>query len=272
MIICKNCAASFEGNFCNHCGQKNYTDKDKSIKHLIEEIFHFVTHFEGAFFITLKTIFARPGTLTVDYSNGIRKKYFKPISFFLLIVIVYLIFPIFKGLDPEMYKYKYGFGGHFIEQQIQEKVNRNHLSEEDLSHSFEMKSHTVSKFSLLLIIPFTALFMSLLFYKKRVLFDMVIASTEVNVFYLLAIFLLLPLALMGMALIGLDVSGINNDDAITLLATSIFSIYSSVLFHKVFPAAWWIAIVKAVTFSIIHLFVIFFLYRFLVFEITFMLL
>jgi hypothetical protein len=38
---CKNCGHAFEGKFCNACGEKFYTDKDKSVKHLLEEAFHF---------------------------------------------------------------------------------------------------------------------------------------------------------------------------------------------------------------------------------------
>ncbi|MES2559638.1 MAG: DUF3667 domain-containing protein [Bacteroidota bacterium] len=271
MIICKNCAASFEGNFCNHCGQKNYTEKDKSIKHLIEDVFHFVTHFEGAFFTTLKTIFVKPGTLTVDYCNGIRKKYFKPISFFLLMVILYLLFPLFKGLNPQMSHYKNNIFT-VIEQQIEEKIQTDHISEEDLSRAFEMKSHTVSKFSLLLLIPFSAIIISLLFYRKRVLFDNFIVATEINIFYMLMIFLLMPLAFMIMAFIGLNPSFFDDDLTITYGAGTAFVIYCSIVFHKVFQAKWWIAIITALLFSFIHFTVIFFLYRFIVFEITFMLL
>lgn len=272
MIICKNCGGSFEGNFCNHCGQKNYTENDKSIKHLFEEVFHFMTHFEGAFLTTLKTILIHPGRLTVDYCNGIRKKYFKPISFFLFIVILYLIFPLFKGLNPEMDRYKYGFTGPIIERQINEKTHTDQVSENELSRSFEMKSHTVAKFLLLLLIPLSAFFISVLFFRKRVLFDNFIIATEINIFYLLALFLILPLVFIGMDFMGMDLSVINNDDVITTLATSIFTIYCSILFHKVFQAAWWITIGKAIVFSFVHLYIIFFLYRFLVFETTFMLL
>ena len=76
---CKNCGNRFTGKYCNVCGEKVYTEKDKSIKYIIEEGFHFLTHFEGTFLKSLKAIITRPGTLSLDYCNGIRKKYFKPL-------------------------------------------------------------------------------------------------------------------------------------------------------------------------------------------------
>src|SRR4051812_49053712 len=95
---CKNCGNRFNGKFCNQCGEKVYTDKDRSVLHFVEEGFHFLTHFDGNFITTLKAIFIRPGQLSQDYSIGIRKKYFKPLSLFLILVVLYLLFPMFRGL------------------------------------------------------------------------------------------------------------------------------------------------------------------------------
>ena len=101
--ICKNCNHAFTGKYCNHCGEKVYSEKDRSVLHFFEEGLHFITHFEGTFFNTLKKIFTRPGQLSVDYCNGKRKTYFKPLSLFLLLVVLYLLFPFFEGLNMKLY-------------------------------------------------------------------------------------------------------------------------------------------------------------------------
>lgn len=103
--ICKNCGHVFTGNYCNQCGEKVYTEHDKSLVHLLEEGFHFVTHFEGTLLTTIKTIFTKPGQLTLDYCNGVRKKYFRPLSFFLLLVVFYLVFPLLSGLNMTLYNH-----------------------------------------------------------------------------------------------------------------------------------------------------------------------
>ena len=48
---CKNCGNFFYGNYCNICGEKVYTEHDKSILHFFEDAVHFLTHFEGNFFL-----------------------------------------------------------------------------------------------------------------------------------------------------------------------------------------------------------------------------
>src|SRR4029078_451394 len=101
-ITCKNCGNHFNGNYCNNCGEKVYTEHDRTAFHFLEEGFHFLTHFEGTFFTTIKTIFAKPGQVSVDYANGIRKKYFKLLSLFLLLVVLYLLFPVFEGLNMKL--------------------------------------------------------------------------------------------------------------------------------------------------------------------------
>jgi hypothetical protein len=269
MTTCTNCHATFEGKYCNQCGQKNYTEKDKSIKHLIEEAFHFMTHFEGAFFVTLKTIFTKPGLLTVEYCDGIRKKYFKPLSFYLLIVVLYLLFPGFKGLNPELNGYKRFAAGPYIERQIEAKLQRDGISEEALSEAFAHASHSVAKFMLLILIPVSALLLSLLFYKKRPLFDQFILATEINIFYLLGLFTVFPLLLRLVASTGLVF--VTYDDFVAPVIVLLFTIFNTLVFKRVFQSSTFISALKSFVFSVLHLNIVLILYKLLVFEITILL-
>jgi hypothetical protein len=269
-LTCKNCNTAFEGRYCSNCGQKDYTEKDKSVKHLIEEVFHFITHFEGAFFTTLKTIFTKPGKLTVDYCNGVRKKYFKPISFYLLIVVIYLVFPMFKGLNTEMVNYKTSFGSKIIVPQIEQKMQERQISEEKLSEAFEVKSHTVAKFMLLVLIPFSALVLSVLFFRKRVLFDFFILATEINIFFLLGMFLVLPLILIPLIFAGLTF--LAEDNTVGPMVATLFTAYCLILFHKVFQSKWWVSLFRGLAFAALHILLILPMYKLLVFKVTFLLL
>ena len=96
-LTCQNCGNTFVGKYCNSCGQQYLGHDDKSFLHLIEEVLHFITHFEGSFWLTLKTLLIHPGVLSKEYCAGKRKKYFRPLSFFMLIVVFYLVFPILQG-------------------------------------------------------------------------------------------------------------------------------------------------------------------------------
>ena len=139
--ICKNCNHSFSGKYCNQCGEKVYHEKDKSVLHLFEEGLHFITHFEGTFFNTLKKIFAKPGQLSVDYCKGKRKTYFKPLSLFLLLVVVYLLFPVFEGLNMKLYYHTHHIlYGKYAMRASSEVMIQEKLTDQQLLSLFQQKS------------------------------------------------------------------------------------------------------------------------------------
>lgn len=268
MPNCVNCGTPLKGRYCYNCGQKHYTDRDKSVKSLLEEFFHFITHFEGKFLITIKAIFTSPGKLSLDYSRGRRKKYYKPVSLFLMVVIIYLLFPIYPGLNMEMRYYKtIPVVGNLISHQIKQKLETEKISETVLTQSFESKSHTTSKFLLFLLIPLSAFTLQLFYYyKKRWLYDDFILATEMNVFYVFTFFLVLPIITQ----IIFSISKLYLPDfTIGIIISVIFLIYLTILFRKVFGEKWWVTVLKAFLFSVVFTIELQIIYKFILFEITF---
>src|SRR4051812_26972789 len=96
-VTCKNCGSTFAGNYCNECGEKVYDVHDKKISHFLEEALHFITHFDSKSFRSFWLIFAKPGFVSQQYSDGRRKRYFSPVSLFLVAVVLYLLFPLMQG-------------------------------------------------------------------------------------------------------------------------------------------------------------------------------
>ncbi|GAB3551928.1 hypothetical protein GCM10027577_33240 [Spirosoma fluminis] len=271
MTTCTNCGTNFEGRFCCNCGQKKYTDKDKSLKHLLEEPLHFITHFEGKVFTTLKAIFFHPGRLATDYSSGIRLKYYKPISLYLLIVVVYLIFPLFSGLNMEMKYYKrLDISGPFITKQIETKLKTNAVTEEQLTEKFHQKSQSTSKLLLFLLIPLSVPIIFLLyFYKKRWVFDNFILATEINSFYLLVLYLLFPvLFILFLRLVHWQ----SSESVVSSILAVVFWLYTSRIFYNVFREKWWISVSKGLLFAFLHTMMVHVVYKTIVFEVTFALL
>lgn len=271
MEECKNCSASLYGKYCANCGQKAYSEEDKSVKKLLGEAVHFITHFEGKFFTTLKTLFLAPGKLSGDYSNGLRQKYYKPVSFYLLLVVFYLLFPLFSGLNMEMKYYKnIDVTGSFISRQIERKMQKEKLTEARLTEKFHQKSKSTSKILLLLLIPLTVPLLWLLyFYRKRPVFDNFILATEVNIFYLLVFYILFPP--LYLLVIRFTHSYLPEKSISTLLSL-LFALYASVLFRKVFAEKWGLAVIKGILFVILHTAMLTLIYKTIVFEVTFALL
>lgn len=91
---CKNCQTTFEGKFCPNCSQKADTHRF-TLMHFGHEVFHAFTHTDKGVFLLMKELLLRPGKVALEYNSGMRKKYFNPITF-LLIVTAIQIFVIKK--------------------------------------------------------------------------------------------------------------------------------------------------------------------------------
>jgi Protein of unknown function (DUF3667) len=88
--ICLNCGAEIQHQFCPYCGQKK--DVEKLDWHsFVHEITHFFTHIEKGFLNTSFQLLIRPGRVIKEYLEGKRKKYHKPVSFFLIWAAIRLI-------------------------------------------------------------------------------------------------------------------------------------------------------------------------------------
>lgn len=271
LTSCKNCGNSFTGNFCNECGEKIYTEHDKSLKHLIEEVFHFVTHFDNKVFRTVGSILFKPGTVTRDYNNGIRKRYYKPVSLFLVCVMLYLLFPMLSGMNVTLTTHLQNtrsFGIRFPTDWALVKLQSEHITELQLFEKFNQVSEKVSKIMLLLLIPFTAFALRLLFFNKRkYFFDHFILAAEFNTYYLLSVYFLIPL--ISAILVRLfDLKLTDNDTLLSVLLTIgvlSFALVSS--FRRVYAASVSESIVKLLGFIICY-FAVVFIYRMLLFSVV----
>lgn len=270
-LTCKNCNAKLNGTYCSNCGQKVYDETDKSLSNLIHEAFQFMTSFDGKIFNTVKTIYRFPGKISMDYANGIRQRYYKPFSFYLWVVILYLLFPMASGMNMEMKYYKATpFFGNYISQQIELKSLEKNITLESLAESFNQKSKSTSKVLLLLLIPMSLPLLYLLYFKrKRYLFDNFIVLTEINTFFLLTFFILIPL--LAIPFFYFFNFYFYESTFITLIMI-LFVTYCIVLFHRVFHEKWWISVIKGSTFSLLFMLMIVVLYRPIVFMTTFLLL
>ena len=266
---CKNCGNQFTGKFCNNCGEKVYDDHDKKIGHLFEEVFHFITHFEGSFFRTLKLVITKPGKLSADYCAGIRKKYFKPVSLFLLLVVIYMLFPFFRGLNQSFNTYvspKWQYAPVTVPL-AKQKMKTHHLTEESLAEKYDHKSASFAKFFILVLIPLSSFVLAILFYtSRRYLFDHFILATEIISFLILFVFLFVPLLIYLFILINPSAADkIHDGGPLSLAMYIIMAIYMSVAFRNFYKQKKWVSGVKGFVFWLVYLFGIQYVYKILLF-------
>lgn len=273
---CKNCSHHFTGLYCNRCGEKIYTAEDKSIAHIFKEGFHFITHFEGSLLITLKTVFTRPGKFSFEYCNGIRKKYFKPVSLFLLLIVLYLLFPRFQGLNMKLNTYaadKYGFTWVSVPL-IKAIKEKKAIEYSELAVIYDAKSSSVSKIALFFIIPVAAAVILLLFFNtKKYYFDHLILSFELSSFYLALHFLIIPFSSFIAEMINKEWIRFFSDDNLWLIYFQVLLdiLFVSVAFKRFYRQKWGWTILKALIYTFLFQVLVIYLYRLLVLVVTLML-
>lgn len=94
---CQNCGHEVLQVYCPHCGQKN-TETRQSFAHLITHFAEDLTHYDSAFWKTIKFLVFRPAKLTIEYLEGKRLKYVPPVKLYIFIsFITFLILSFISG-------------------------------------------------------------------------------------------------------------------------------------------------------------------------------
>lgn len=270
---CKACNNKFKGKYCNRCGEKVITAHDKSLLHIAEEGFHFITHFEGKFFTSVKAIFTSPGKFSADYCYGIQKKYFKPVSFFLMLVIIYLLFPLFDGLNISLqFHNNTQWYGEFAQATTNKVAQKYGLTEEQVSEKFSAASKTASKFLLLLVIPIMAAWSKLITIRRKdkLYYDHFIFSTEIISVLILWGFLIMPLLVLVYITIAEWLTGTRPyNDTITglILATTLLG-YTYLAAKRFFLFKWYNALLYAAAYIVFCIYFFLYVYRFFLFWVS----
>lgn len=270
---CKNCQQTFAGRYCNYCGEKLYTDHDRTFSHFVHEGVHFLTHFEGTFFTTLRYIFTRPGKLSADYCFGIRKSLFKPLSLFLLLCVLYLLFPVFEGLNMRLQFHLSGnVYSEFARQQTADVLRVHQWNDAQMADAFQQQSTKVSKFLLLLLLPLTALFFwALTFKRRKFYFDQMVFATEINSVYLIWGFMVLPLLLFIFHVIYRAITGLVfrfTDSGIGVVLYAVLLLYVVLAARRFYRLKAWQAILVAILFYFAHYIIVQIIYKFVLFVIS----
>jgi hypothetical protein len=194
---CKNCHSPLLGEYCHQCGQKNITDQDRRFSHLLSLFVSELTSLDGKFWRTLRALF-KPGFLAHEYLQGRRSPYLTPVSVFLLVNVLYFIHPAltdfdlpfadqvtgrlavqldsYQSLSSEQKMRIADSGGQlhsawtslWVEQRLKSRQAESpDYRLQDMADQFNRKSADVSKLLIVLHVPFLALVLMLLFWKKR---------------------------------------------------------------------------------------------------------
>ena len=85
---CKNCAAPLGGAYCAACGQEARIETP-TVREFLREFVQDQMALEGKLLRTLKLLIVRPGVLTLDYIDGRRQCYIRPLRLYLALSVVF---------------------------------------------------------------------------------------------------------------------------------------------------------------------------------------
>ena len=88
-IRCANCGNTFQGFYCNSCGQK-VIDRF-TLNYVWQTIRTDLIGIEGGLIHTFKELWKRPGPMINSYLHGVTKPYYSPIKYLIFWTAIYLL-------------------------------------------------------------------------------------------------------------------------------------------------------------------------------------
>ena len=295
---CKNCEATMQGDYCHVCGQKNILDQDRRFRHLIDLFLAELFSLDGKFWRSIKGI-VRPGFLASEYLAGRRSPFLSPVSIFLLVNVLYFVFPVlndfdlpfsdqvpgrisiqldqFKDASPERLERMKKSGGQlhspWTVPWIEKRLKQRQLQDpgyrlDTMARDFDTKSAEISKLLIIVHVPFLALALMLMFWRSGKYYaeHFVVALIGFSTL-LLAIQIVLPI--IGVLSGDQWLTGEMARFAGWSLVAS-FAALVAASFRRVYKCAYWYGALAAVAFLVVLVMVNTLIYRSIQFAIIFM--
>ena len=162
---CINCNEPLAGKFCYNCGEKVVEKSDFSIKTILQQFVDGFTNFDSKFIKSFWFLLFKPGQLTENYVNGVRKPFMKPFQLF--IVVNVLFFFILSGADIFRIPSGYFFSIENNLKILEVIANTKQESVEVLKQVYDSESLTNSKLYIFILIPFLSFIIWLVNFSKK---------------------------------------------------------------------------------------------------------
>ncbi len=276
-FVCPSCATESVGRFCRNCGERKLGSEDRSIRHYLDMLVDFLTHFDSKGYRTLWLLVTRPGFLSAEQLRGSRVGYLKPLSLFISINIAYYFSIALFGantfttpLDLQLHMNDYYPA--YAKHQVERKLEHEHVSYAALESKYNEKAGVLSRTLIFLFIPIYAVVFHASFFRRRKYFveHLVVATHFWSVVLVLLTAIVPAIAVLPMwwyGLPSLTAAYAANDALISLFVQACVAAYLVAMLRRVYGAPWWYCttISLLIAWSFFH---IVWLYRLVLFAIT----
>jgi hypothetical protein len=267
-MTCANCGDTRQENYCPNCGEKKFHPGSLTAKHYVEESLEGLFHFDNKFLRSIKTLITRPGQLSVDYAEGRRVRFMRPLPLFLIVnlVVFLLLFNNPFSIPLQNYITYSPFTNFNTVELVNEKIAAEKTTHTQYEQRFNDASHSRSKSLLIAFIPaYALLFALLLFNKKKTTVEHLVFATHYVTFILVA--MLATFYLLGLPLeLATEYFGLHFyfDDFALVFYTALFGAYLFFAIRRFYKTRNWQNVFVSALVAL-NFFTLLFLYRMLLF-------
>lgn len=262
---CPNCGNALLGKYCYSCGQKKIDDKERTLKHFFSEFVHASFHIEHNIIGSFWKLLTRPGFVTREYIEGRRKRYMSPFAVFAVINILYFLFSPLSDLSLKLYEQDDQYYGQLAQEMINARLETRSIAFEQYAAKYDKTSSSLSKLLVIINVPIFCAFIMLMYIRKR---SMYFADHLIFALNYFAFLLLYSLLVVGIFMLT-TATGIDTPSYLfTLFFFGGGILYLVFSIRKVYQEGWVLTLIKSV-FILAGFMITHFIYRFILFMITF---
>jgi hypothetical protein len=271
---CKSCGQRFEGNFCNHCGEKFLVANDRTFKTFLNNFLLALTVTDSKFIKTLWMVIRHPGKLSAEYVEGRRVNHFRPLQLFFVLNLFYFLFPVLQLFNTSLYT-QMNLQPHrrLARYLVHEKIGTDPLALQGYSLAYNDKSTSLAKLLIIIFVLLACIPMAIIYRRRNRFFtDHTVLAVELTSFNLAVNAIALSgIVMVASKLFHMGHSGFEqylNDTTFTIIfiATNLYFLISA---GRTFYNQKGIKLAVKVILGMLGLFVALEVYRLLLFLITF---
>ena len=164
---CKSCGNLFHGYYCNVCGEKVLTARDRSLKTFLSNILMAITFADSKFIKTLWWVMKRPGFISKESAEGRTVKYVQPISLFFVLNLIYFLFPVIQLFNASLKTQLSAEYGVWINEIVAHAMVKHSITDiNSFSIIYNQKTASLAKLMVMVFVVLGSLPLNFL-YRKR---------------------------------------------------------------------------------------------------------
>jgi len=165
--ICKSCGNSFQGNYCNECGEKVLKPADRSFKTFLSNMLIAITFADSKMIKTLWLVLSKPGFVSKEFAEGRRVNYLKPISLFFVLNLIYFFFPLIQLFSASLNTQLLSPLREYFQTVVAHKVVSMGMTVPSFSLIYNLKTTGFAKLMVMVFVVIASLPLNILYLKRN---------------------------------------------------------------------------------------------------------